>query len=79
MPAGLPRVVVTPTQTVMSLKKGTRFGAMVVHSGTLFGGVHYSAVSQTFMSTSMEREYRVRCTAPLSQSARPQSPRIARG
>ena len=35
------------------------FGAMVIHSGTLFGGLHYSAVSQTFMSTSMEREYRL--------------------
>ena len=53
----------------MSLKKGTQFGARVIHSGTLFRGVHYSAVSQTFMSTSMEREYRVQ------SSSLPPSPR----
>ena len=45
-------------------QKGTQFGAMVIHSGTLFGGLHYSAVSQTFMSTSMQMDYRVRSPSP---------------
>ena len=55
----------------MSLKKGTRFGAMVVHSGTSFGGVHYFAVSQTFMSTSMARDYRVRSPSPPPSPSQP--------
>ena len=55
----------------MSLKKVTRFGAMAIHSGTLFGGVHYSAVSQTFMSTSMEREYWVRSLSPPLSPSQP--------
>ena len=42
---------------------------MVIHSGTLFGGLHWSDVSQNFMSTSMERDGRVRSPSP------PPSPR----
>ena len=42
---------------------------MVIHLGTLFGGLHHFAVSQTFMSTSMERDSRVRSSSP------PPSPR----
>ena len=55
----------------MSLRKGTRFGAMVIHSGTLFGGLHYSAVSETFMSTSMEREYQVQSPSPPPSPSQP--------
>ena len=65
--------VISSAFVCMSLKKGTRFSVMVIHSGTLFGGLHYSTVSQTFMSTSMEREYRVRSPSPppsLSQPGR---------
>ena len=40
----------------MSLKQGTQFRAMVIHSSTLLVSC---ALSQAFMSTSMEREYRV--------------------
>ena len=41
-----------------------RGGGLLIHSGTLSGGFHYSVVSQTFMSTSMERdgcEFRILC------------------
>ena len=54
----------------MPPKKGTRFGAVVIHSGTLFGGLHDYAISQNLMSTSMERDYlaAVTFTATISKS-----------
>ena len=55
----------------LSLKKGTRFGAMVIHSGTMFEGLHYSAVSHTFMSTSMERDDVVRPPSPPLSLSQP--------
>ena len=58
---------------------------MEIHSGILFGGLHYSTVSQTFMFTSMEREYRVQSPSPppspsehgCSLLALPKAPAIA--
>ena len=47
------------------IQKGHPFGAMLIHLGTLFGGLHYYAVSQTLMSTAMERGYRVPSPSPL--------------
>ena len=44
---------------------------MVIHSGTLFGGLHYFVVSQTFISTSMQRDGRVRSPSPPASPRQP--------
>ena len=50
----------------MPMKKGTPFWQLWCYvRGTLFGGVHYFAISQNLMSTSMQREHRVRLPPPL--------------